>query len=92
MMTTNSDNRQPLRLDIRLLTAGAVLTGVGGLLGFAGLAAGSAAVVGVARQWLRQLDQPPNEIAKQRWQQLMSAAAAGNDAWRNPPPAQSSAS
>ena len=44
-MTSNPDP-QPLRLDVRLLTAGAVLVAAGGLLGLAGLTAGGAAVIG----------------------------------------------
>jgi hypothetical protein len=33
-----------------------------------------------------QLEQPPSEIARRRWEQTKAAASAGAAAWRNGPP------
>jgi hypothetical protein len=34
------------------------------------------------RQWVRQLDQPPSEMAKQKWNQARAATQAGAKAWQ----------
>lgn len=78
------------RFDSTLLRIGAILVGVGGALGFVGAAVGGFAVAATVRQWTRQLDQPPRELAKLRWQQVIAAGAAGADAWRKGPPARAS--
>ena len=36
----------------------------GALLGLAGIAVGSAAVMGACRRWYRRVDLPPNELAR----------------------------
>jgi membrane protein implicated in regulation of membrane protease activity len=65
-----------------LVMGGAVLLGLGGLLGFAGVMLLSSAVVSATRRWLQQLDRPPREIAKLRMQQVRAATSAGAEAWR----------
>jgi hypothetical protein len=65
-----------------LVMGGAVLIGIGGLFGFAGVMLLSAAVVSATRRWLQQLDRPPMEIAKLRMQQMRAATSAGAEAWR----------
>ncbi|WP_239308814.1 MULTISPECIES: hypothetical protein [unclassified Frankia] len=78
---------QPSR---RLLVGGGLLVGIGGLLGAAGMALVSVAVVSATRQWARQLEVPPSEIAKVKLQQARAATAAatsaGADAWRSGAP------
>jgi hypothetical protein len=64
-----------------------VLVGVGGLLGFIGMLLVSSAIISAARQRVNQLEQPPREIAKLKWQQARAATTAGANAWRNGPPA-----
>jgi hypothetical protein len=71
-----------IELNKSLLVGGAVLVGVGGLLGATGLLLGSAAVASAMRQWVRQLDQPPTEMARQTWKQARAATLAGAKAWQ----------
>ena len=65
-----------------VIIGGAVLVAVGGLLGATGLLLGSTAVVSAARQWVRQLDEPPTETAKRTWKQAMAAGRAGAKAFQ----------
>jgi len=74
-----------VQLNKNLLISGAVLVGIGGALGAAGLLLGSTAVASAMRQWVKQLDQPPTEMAKQKWQQARAATAAGAKAWQGDP-------
>ena len=67
------------------LVGGGVLVGIGGLLGFTGMALVSSALLSAARQWVNQLQQPPSEMARRRWRQASAAASAGAKAWRNGP-------
>jgi hypothetical protein len=71
-----------VQLNKNLLIGGAVLVGIGGFLGATGLLLGSTAIASAMRQWVRQLDQPPTEMAKQKWQQARAATAAGAKAWQ----------
>jgi hypothetical protein len=66
-----------------LVVGGAVMIGLGGLLGFAGMMLLSTAVVSATRRWLQQLEHPPTETAKLRLQQLRAATSAGAEAWRS---------
>ena len=69
-----------------LLVGGGVLVGLGGLLGFTGMALVASALISATRQWMDQLERPPSEMARRRWEQAKSAASAGAAAWRNGPP------
>ena len=69
----------------RVLLAGGVLAGIGGLLGCAGALLVSSALVSASRRWVRQLDQPPSTMAKVKWQQARAATTAGARAWRDGP-------
>jgi len=85
-MNSTSPPKSPIQIDDRLLTVAEILVGAGGVLLLAGMSVGGAAVRRAALQWLRQLDQPPGEVAKAKWQQLMTAKAAGADAWKTATP------
>jgi len=69
----------------RVLVAGGVLAGIGGLLGCAGALLVSSALVSASRRWVRQLDPPPSAMAKVKWQQARAATTAGARAWRDGP-------
>jgi len=45
-----------------------VLIGIGGLLGLTGMLLVGSAIVSAARQRVNQLEQPPSELAKLKWQ------------------------
>jgi hypothetical protein len=71
-----------IQLNRSLLVGGGVLVTLGGLLGFAGMALISSALISATRQWVDHLEQPPSEIARRRWEQTKAAASAGAAAWR----------
>jgi membrane protein implicated in regulation of membrane protease activity len=73
-----------------LVMGGAVLLGLGGLLGFAGVMLLSSAVVSATRRWLQQLERPPRETARLRMQQVRAATSAGAEAWRGGSPSKRS--
>jgi hypothetical protein len=66
----------------RLLVLGVGLATVGGVLGFAGMALGGAAVLAAVRDWVGQLETSPREVAVQKWQQAKQASIAGAHAWK----------
>jgi len=81
-MTANEVSSQPVQVNRGLLITGAVLVGVGGVLGAAGLLLGSLAVVSATRRWVNQLDTPPSEMARQALHQARAATSAAAEAWR----------
>jgi hypothetical protein len=72
-----------VRVNKKLVISGAVLVGIGGSLAATGVLLGSTAIASAMRQWVRQLDQPPTEIAKQKWNQARAATLAGTKAWQS---------
>ena len=83
----NAASNGKVQLNRRLIAGGGVLFGIGGLLGFTGMLLVSSAIVSAARRRVNQLEQPPSELAKRKWQQARAATTAGAKAWRNGPPA-----
>jgi hypothetical protein len=81
-----------IQVNRSLLVGGGVLVGIGGLLGFTGIVLVGSSLLSATRQWINQLERPPSEIARRKWQQARAAAAAGAGAWRNGPQTQSSSS
>jgi hypothetical protein len=81
-MTAESNEERAIEVNRALLGGGAVLMAVGGLLCMAGGLAATAAVVGAARSWVQQWDEPPRTVARRRLAQARSAAVAGAHEWR----------
>ena len=79
-------SRGDIQLNRNLLVGGGVLVALGGLLGFTGMALVSSALISATRQWVDQLERPPSEVARRRWEQTKAAASAGAAAWRDGPP------
>ena len=75
-----------IQVNRSLLVGGGVLVGLGGVLGFTGMALISSALISATRQWVDQLERPPSEMARRRWEQAKAAAAAGAAAWRDQQP------
>jgi hypothetical protein len=69
------------------LITSAALVGAGTLIALAGLAVGSTHLLTAIRQWVREMEVPPSELARLKWAQARAAAAAGAAAWQNAPPA-----
>ena len=82
-MGTNSKRRPSLEVNRGLLLGGAAVFGIGGLLCAVGAAIGTVALVQAANRWVKQLEEPPTEVARRRLAQVKSAAVAGADAWRH---------
>jgi hypothetical protein len=89
-----SDNTSPegMQLNRSRLVGGGLLVGIGGLLGFTGMVLVGSALLSATRQWVNQLEQPPSELARRKWQQAKAAASAGAEAWRNGPQTRSAPS
>jgi hypothetical protein len=65
------------------LITGAGLVAAGGLIALAGLVVGGAHLISATRQWIEEMEVPPSELAKLKWAQAKTAAAAGTAAWQD---------
>jgi hypothetical protein len=92
MKMSNNTSPEGMQLNRSLLVGGGLLVGIGGLLGLTGMALVGSALLSATRQWIKQLEQPPSELARRKWQQARVAASAGAQAWRNGPQSRSSPS
>jgi len=81
-MDTSQETPVGFSPDSRSLILGAVLIGVGSAIGLTGLGICSASVVSATRQWISEMEVPPQQIARQKWNLARAAALAGADAWR----------
>jgi len=70
------------------LIAGGVLIGIGAVVAFAGLAVAGTHLVAATRAWIKELETPPSELARLKWEQAKTAAASGASTWREHPNAQ----
>jgi hypothetical protein len=70
------------QLNTTPIIIGTVLVSVGALIGIAGVLIGGQAVFSATRGWLRELEVPPGEVARQKWDQTRAAATAGARAWQ----------
>jgi hypothetical protein len=91
-MMSNNASPEGMQVNRSLLVGGGLLVGIGGLLGFTGMVLVGSALLSATRQWVNQLEQPPSELARRKWQQAKAAASAGAEAWRNGPQTRSSPS
>jgi hypothetical protein len=88
-VVTGRASQAGIQVNRGLVVSGAALIGFGGLLGATGMLLLSSAVLAAARRWVRQLERPPQETAKLRWQQAKAATAAGAEVWRSKSPTRS---
>jgi hypothetical protein len=70
------------RLNTTPVIVGAILVGVGALLGVCGAFIGGREVFSATRRWLGDLEVPPGEVARHKWDQTRAAATAGVAAWQ----------
>lgn len=70
------------------LITSAALVGVGTVLAMAGLAVGGSHLLLATRQWVREMEVPPSELARLKWTQAKAAAVTAAAAWQNGRPAQ----
>jgi 4-hydroxy-3-methylbut-2-en-1-yl diphosphate synthase IspG/GcpE len=67
------------------LVVGGILIGVGAVVAMAGLAVAGTHLVAATRAWINELETPPSELARLKWEQAKHAATTGAGAWRNHP-------
>jgi hypothetical protein len=67
---------------------GGILIGLGAVAALAGAAVAGKHLVEATRAWVKELDTPPDQLARLRWEQAKAAAAAGTAAWREHPNAE----
>jgi hypothetical protein len=67
------------------LVVGGILIGVGAVVAMAGLAVAGTHVAAATRAWIKELETPPGELARLKWEQAKTAAASGATTWREHP-------
>jgi len=70
------------------LITGGVLIGVGAVVALTGLAIAGSYLALATRQWVKDLEVPPSQLARLKWEQAKSAAVSGASSWREHPNAQ----
>jgi hypothetical protein len=70
------------------LVAGGILIGIGALVALAGAAVAGTHVIAATRAWVKDLETPPDQLARLKWEQAKAAAAAGASTWQGHPNAQ----
>jgi hypothetical protein len=88
-MAYNATNNQPSvtwpQLESRPLLAGGILVGIGAVVALAGLTVAGSHVFAATRAWVNELETPPSEIARLKWEQAKTAAISGANTWRQHP-------
>ena len=67
------------------LVVGGILIGIGAVAAMAGAAVAGTHLVAATRAWIKELETPPDQLARLRWEQAKAAAAAGAATWRGHP-------
>jgi len=67
------------------LITSAALVGGGTVLVLAGLAVTGGHLLWATRQGVREMETPPSELARIKWNQARSAVSVGAAAWQNGP-------
>jgi hypothetical protein len=67
------------------LVTGGILIGIGALVALAGAAVAGTHVVAATRAWIEELETPPDQLARLKWEQAKAAVAAGASTWQGHP-------
>lgn len=67
------------------LVTGGILIGIGALVALVGTAVAGTHVIQASRAWMKELETPPDQVARLKWEQAKSAASAGAASWRGHP-------
>jgi hypothetical protein len=67
------------------LMTGGILLGIGAVVAVAGTAVAGTHVFAAIRAWVKELETPPDQLARLRWEQAKAAAVAGASAWQGHP-------
>ena len=82
-MADQEELTQGFVLNTGPLLVGAVMIGIGSLLGLAGLAIAGAALTAATRRYVNSMEVPPGQLARQQLAKARAAASAGPSAWRD---------
>jgi hypothetical protein len=83
MTNPEEETAAGFQINTGTLIVGAVLIGIGSLIGLAGFALSSASLAAAARRYVNNMEVPPSELAKHHWARARAATVAGASAWRN---------
>jgi hypothetical protein len=67
------------------LIVGGSLIGIGAAIAAVGVAVAGAHLIAATRQWVGELETPPSQLARLKWEQAKTAAASGATTWREHP-------
>jgi hypothetical protein len=67
------------------LMVGGILIGIGAVVAMAGVAVASTHVAVAIRSWINELETPPGQLARLKWEQAKAAAASGASTWQDHP-------
>ena len=81
MQNTHSISPE-FKLNSTQMVVGVVLLGAASLIGMSGAIVGGHALMTAARRWFRELEVPPTEVVKHKWNQTKAATTAGAQAWQ----------
>lgn len=71
------------QVNSRSMLAGGALIAAGGLMALAGLTISGTAMAVAIRRWVREMEEPPADLARRKWEQAKAATAAGASAWQD---------
>jgi hypothetical protein len=78
----NGQSYSSFQINTTPLVVGAALIGAGALIGITGMLVGGTALASASRKWFRELEVPPSEVVKHKWNQTRAATTAGASAWQ----------
>jgi hypothetical protein len=67
------------------LVVGGILIGIGAMVAMAGVAVAGTHLAAASRAWVKDLETPPGQLARLKWEQARSAAVSGAATWRDHP-------
>lgn len=82
-MSSTESSSGTFQLKSGSLILGAALIGAGWVLGLIGLTICSSTVIAATRRYIKQMETPPSELARLKWEQAKAATAAGTSAWQD---------
>ena len=61
------------------------MVGIGAVVALAGVTVAGSHVVAATRAWINELETPPSQLARLKWEQAKTAAVSGANTWREHP-------
>jgi hypothetical protein len=67
------------------LVVGGILIGIGAVVAMAGAAVAGTHLAAATRAWIKDLETPPSQLARLKWEQAKHAVTTGASAWQDHP-------